>query len=70
MGKHYKTTAAQRAEIVRRYNAGESLNAIARVFKITGGSVNHYARKAGMPRRRMPAARKLKPVKGGRPLTA
>jgi hypothetical protein len=59
MGVHHKTTEKQRAEIVRRYAAGENICGIARDYRISHAMVSHYARAAGMPSRR-PRRQRLK----------
>jgi DNA invertase Pin-like site-specific DNA recombinase len=46
-----KLTLEQRAEIVRRYAAGELRKALARAFNITEAYVSILARRAGWPLR-------------------
>jgi len=51
MGVHHKTTPEQRAEITRRYAAGEHTRQIANDYGITPQMVCYYARRSGVPRR-------------------
>lgn len=46
-------TEAERAELVRRYNAGEAVAAIAEAFGLSEGSASKLAHDAGCPRRQV-----------------
>ena len=48
MGTFWKTTPAQRAEIIRRYALGEVIKSIAFDFNITDRHVINIALKAGL----------------------
>lgn len=54
-----RLTPDQITEAVRRYIAGDTLTAIARDAGVTGPSILYHVRRAGVPLRTRPGARRL-----------